>query len=213
MNTSSGPSPTVELIGRAIGGDEVATTVLLSITYPRLRQHLQRRIPRDIQGFIDVDDVVQDAQIQIFRNISTYRCTGPESFYRWMATIALYRLRNIIKAQRALKRGRARTLGGTIRSDETGSTHSLLDWLRGPENTPSHHASRMEAEDALGMSLAGLPEHYRQAVRLVYLEGRPVEEVARIMGRTERAIHNLCYKAKEQLHLAMGSTSRFFSRP
>lgn len=204
---------TLELVERAVGGDEVATTVLLSISYPRLRRHLQRRIPRDIQAFIDVDDVVQDTQIQIFRNISTFRSTGPESFYRWMATVALYRLRNIIKAQRALKRGQGRTIGGTARSEETGTSHSLLDWLRGPDNTPSHHASRVEAEDALGMSLAGLPEHYRQAVRLVYLEGRSVEEVARIMGRTERAIHNLCYKAKEQLHLAMGSTSRFFSRP
>src|SRR6185295_18881974 len=144
--------------------------------------------------------------------ISTYRCTGPESFYRWMATIALHRLRNIIKAQRALKRGRARTLCSTLRSEKTGSTHSLLDWLRGPDNTPSRHAAQIEAEDALEVSLAGLPEHARQAVRLVYLEGRSVDEVARIMGRTERAIHNLCYKAKEQLHLALGSTSRFFSR-
>lgn len=212
MNTIPETSPTVELVERAIGGDEVATTVLLSISYPRLRQNLQRRIPRDIQGLVDIDDVVQDTQIQIFRNIATFRSTGPDSFYRWMATVALYRLRNIIKAQRTLKRARGRTLGGTARSEEGGSTHSILDWLRGPENTPSHHASRIEAEDALGMSLAGLPEHYRQAVRLVYLEGRSVEEVARIMGRTERAIHNLCYKAKEQLHLTLGSTSRFFSR-
>jgi RNA polymerase sigma-70 factor, ECF subfamily len=202
-----------ELVERAAAGDEVATTVLLSITYSRLQQHLQRRIPRDIQACIDVDDVVQDTQIQVFRNVSTFRSTGPDSFYRWVATVGLHRLRNIIKAQRALKRGRGRTIGGSSGSAETGSSHSLMDWLRGPDNTPSQHASRLEAEDALSASLGGLPEHYRQAVRLVYLEGRSVEEVARIMGRTERAIHNLCHKAKEQLHLAMGSTSRFFSRP
>lgn len=206
-------SPTSGLIERAVAGDEVATTVLLSICYPRLQQHLQRLIPRDIQACVDVDDVVQDTQIQVFRNIGTFRCAGSDSFYRWVATVALYRLRNIIKAQRALKRGRGRTLGSSIRSDESGSAHSLLDWLHGPDNTPSHHASRTEARDALGISLESLPEHYRQAVRLVYLEGRSVEDVARIMGRTERAIHNLCHKAKDQLHRSMGSTSRFFSRP
>lgn len=205
--------PTAQLVERAVAGDDVATTVLLSISYPRLQQHLHRRIPRDIQGCIDVDDVVQDTQIQVFRNIATFRCTGPDSFYRWVATVALYRLRNIIKAQRALKRGRGRTFGGSTRSGDSGSAHALLDWLCGPENTPSHHASRTEAHEALGQSIESLPEHYRQAVRLVYLEGRSVEEVAKIMGRTERAIHNLCYKAKEQLHLSMGSTSRFFSRP
>lgn len=213
MIVNSATLPNTELIERAVGGDEVATTVLLSLTYPSLRQHLQRRLPRDIQACIDVDDVVQDTQIQIFRNVATFRNTGPDSFYRWVATVGLYRLRNIIKAQRALKRGRGRTVGGSTSSAESGSNHALLDWLRGPENTPSHHAARSEAQDALSASLAELPEHYRQAVRLVYLEGRSVEEVARIMGRTERAIHNLCHKAKAQLHLAMGSTSRFFSRP
>lgn len=187
-------------------------TVLLSIIYPWLHQHLQRRVPRDIQGCVDVDDVVQETQIQIFRNAGTFRCSGPSSFYRWVATVALYRLRNIIKAQRAIKRGRGRTVGSGAGSTHSESTRSAMDWLRGPENTPSQHASRVEAQEALSASLADLPEHYRQAVRLVYIEGRSVGEVARIMGRSERAIHNLCHKAKEQLHLAMGSTSRFFSR-
>lgn len=213
MTDIPSPSLTSELIERAVAGDEIATTVLLSISYPRLQRHLQRRIPRDIQACIDVDDVVQDTQIQVFRSMATFRSTGPDSFYRWVATVALYRLRNIIKALRTLKRGRGRTLDGAVIADGSGSSHSLLDWLHGPENTPSHHASRVEAQDALGQSLANLPEHYRQAVRLVYLEGRSVEEVAKIMGRTERAIHNLCHKAKERLHMSMGSTSRFFSRP
>ena len=204
--------PPGELIDRAVAGDEVATTVLLSAIYPQLQQHLQRRIPRDIQAFIDVDDLLQETQIQVFLNVTTFRCTGPNSFYRWVATVGLYRLRNIIKAQRALKRGGGRTMGGGPGSTLSGSTHFPMEWLHGPDNTPSHHASRVEAQDALSASLAGLPEHYREAVRLVYLEGRSVQETARLMGRTERAIHNLCHKAKEQLHLAMGSTSRFFSR-
>jgi len=209
MNDSPGTSSS-ELIERAVAGDEIATTVLLSICYPRLQKHLQRRIPRDIQGCIDVEDVVQDSQIQIFRNMPAFRNTGPDSFYRWVATVALHRLRNIIKAQRAIKRGRGCTIGGTL--TDGGSSLMLLDYVCGPENSPSQHAARTEAQVALDACLAELPEHYRQAVRLVYLEGRPVEEVARIMGRTKRAVHNLCHKAKEQLHIALGSTSRFFSR-
>ena len=159
-----------------------------------------------------MDDVVQDTQIQIFRNIRSFKNNGEDSFYRWVATVALYRLRNIIKAQRSLKRGQGRTTSGTGHSPGTDSTYSLLDWMRGPENTPSQRASLAEAQSALEQSMAALPAHYRQAVRLVYLEGRSVQEAAQIMGRTERAIHNLCHKAKEQMHLTMGSTSRFFSR-
>jgi DNA-directed RNA polymerase specialized sigma24 family protein len=143
-------------VKRAVAGDEVATTVLL-IIYPRLQQNLQRRIPRDIQALIDVDDVVQDTLIQIFQKIATFHSTGPDSFYRWVATIALYRLRNIIKAQRALKRGRGRTLSGIAKSEDPGSTQWLLDWLQSPENTPSHHASRTEAQYALACLLIVCP--------------------------------------------------------
>jgi len=196
-----------------MAGESVAVTVLLACIHSRLRAHLERRLPRDLQPFLDVDDLIQETQIRVFHNINSFRLLGADAFYRWVATIAMHNLRNTIKAQRTLKRGGAKTLSGNDRPDGLDSLDSLLNRLIGPENSPSHHASRNEATDALAAALAHLPEHYRQAIRLVYLEGRPVEEAARIMGRTDRAIHNLCYKAKEMLHVAMGSTSRFFSRP
>ena len=40
-------------------------------------------------------------------------------------------------------------------------------------------------------ALQTLPEHYRQAVGLVCLEGRPVAEAAALMGKTQRAVHGL----------------------
>ena len=212
MQQSSCKSEPAELIHRATGGDSIAITVLLTFVYAELRAHLERRVPRDIQSCIDVDDLLQETQIQVFHHIGGFQGRGMASFYRWVATIAMHRLRNAIKAQRALKRGRGVTLSCTSPPDASGS-FALLEQLMGPENTPSHCASRKELHEVLSTALGGLPEHYRQVVRLVYLEGRSVEDAAKIMGRSQRAIHNLCYKAKAQLHQIMGSTSRFFSRP
>lgn len=212
MDQNNTPNPTAELVQRAASGDSVAITVLLTFVHGRLRAHFERRIPRDLQSCVDVDDLLQETQIQVFHHVQSFRSMGPDSFYRWVATIGMHRLRNLIKAQRSQKRGRARTISNPEGANADGSYPSLLDWLVGPENTPSQHASRNEAKDALTAALAHLPEHYRQAIRLVYIEGQSVAEAARIMGRSVRAVHNLCYKAKEHLHVSMGSTSRFFSK-
>lgn len=202
-----------ELIVRASDGDQVALTVLLAYLRDRLLIHLKQRIPRDLQSRIDIDDLLQETQIQVFRHMGTFQVRGADSFYRWVATIGIRRLRNQIKALRAQKRGRAQTFSEGDQFSPDRSLSLLLECISGAENTPSRHASRNEACDALSAALTHLPDHYREAVRLVCLEGRSVSEAARIMGRTDRAIHNLCHKAKEQLHRAMGSTSRFFSRP
>ena len=198
------------LVKRAASGDPVAVTLLLTHSYARLHAQLEKRIPADLRSTLGVEDIIQEAQIQVFRNIQTFEVRGSDSFYRWFATMALHHLRNDIKAQRTLKRsGGQRMVGSTVLD---GSIVALLDLMSGPEKTPSHHAARREALDAVAEGLALLPEQYRQAVRLVYIEGRPVADAAELMGRTPRAIHNLCHKAKKMLRDILGSSSRYLSR-
>jgi len=65
--------------------------------------------------------------------------------------------------------------------------------MRGAERTPGENsvgrgASSEEALAALDGELAGLPSSQRQAVMLRYLEGRSVEEAARVSGVTPEAL-------------------------
>jgi RNA polymerase sigma-70 factor (ECF subfamily) len=92
------------------------------------------------------------------------------------------------------------------------STHMLLDLIASADKTPSRSAASHEAVEAMRAALTELPPDYRKAVQLVYIEGRSVAEAASEMGRTDRAIHNLCYKAKEHLRDLLGSASRFLSQ-
>ena len=146
----------------------------------------------------------------MFRHIGKFEPRGPDSFFRWAATIAIRRLRNAIKARRSLKRGGMEVPRTTAGVPEA-SVVALLDLMAGPEKTPSRVVAGQEATRAVEDALAFLPEHYRQAVGLVYLEGHSVVEAATIMGRTPRAIHNLCFKAKRQLRSVLGSASKFLS--
>lgn len=197
----------LDLMSKAADGDTPALTVLLTHVHERILNRIRRKIPRDLQGSVGAEDVLQEAQIDVFQHIRAFEPRGTGSFDRWFATIAIRRLRNIIKAQRTLKRGGGQTAatGGMMES----SVVSLLDLMAAPVNTPSQSAATHEAVDAVRLALEQLPEDYRQAVQFIYLEGNSAATVAAKMGRTERAVHNLCYKAKERLRNVMGSRSQF----
>ncbi len=198
------------LVHAAVAGDAAALKLLLLDGHARLCAYLGRRIPVSLQGVVAPDDIAQEAYIQVFQHIRNFRAAGPDAFARWISTIALRKLRNAIKAQRALKRGggQGATTGSPTNED---SLAGLLDLVAADGPTPSRVLARRDAVQMLAVALQDLPDHYRQAVRLVYLEGRPVAEAAAAMGRTERAIHGLCRSALRLLREHLGSASQFFS--
>lgn len=203
---------TLAEIQRAVAGDAVALKLLLTESYPRVCERIARKIPTDLRRVVDAEDIVQEAEIEIFRCIETFQVRGPNSFYRWFATISTSRLRDAARRERAAKRGGLRTANPNRKRIED-STISLMDMLAGPDHTPSRSMARGEAIEAVETALARIPEHYRRAIRLVHIEGRPVAEAAAQMGRTDRAIHGLCRRGLEQLHEQLRSASRFFSTP
>ncbi|MCG8407808.1 MAG: RNA polymerase sigma factor [Phycisphaerales bacterium] len=207
----SGDQDKLECIRRAIGGDQVALTVLLTESETRLQSRLRPRMPADLRSTLDVDDLLQEIYSDIFRNIERFEPRGEDSFDRWVATIALRRLRAEIRRHRAAKRGGRCTPvrhAGTV-ADE--STVTLLNLIEASDRSPSRTAAGSEAVAAVEAAMGLLPENYRAAVRLVYLEGSTVAEAARALGRSERAIHNLCHKAKEKLRNMLGPQSRYLS--
>lgn len=196
------------LVERAAAGDTVAVTVLLTRSRQAMHRLLVSKIPRDLQSVVDADDVLQETQIDAYRNLDRFEHRGPDSFDRWIGTIALRRLRNQIQRHRALKRGGGRA---GVSAPPEKSIVTMLDLMAGPEKTPSRRAARREALSAVDAALALLPDHYRQALQLVYLEGLSHEEAAERMGRTASAVHNMCHKAKRKLVHMLGSRSGYLS--
>lgn len=198
-----------ELLERAAMGDAVALTLLLTKSRSNVCHTVSRRIPARLRGAIDADDMVQMAHVEVFRHIASFEDRGEGSFVRWVTTIALRKLRDAIKARDAEKRGGGRIAVRT--REQSDSVAALLDLIAVTDRTPSRSAARHERAAALRGALALLRDDHRQAVELVYLQGATVAEAAERMGRTERAIHNLCHKAKGHLRDLLGSGSRFLS--
>jgi RNA polymerase sigma-70 factor (ECF subfamily) len=67
------------------------------------------------------------------------------------------------------------------------------------EAGPDAEAEQRERLLWLAEGLAALPDEQRQAVQLRHLHGRPVDEIARLMGKTSAAVAGLLRRGLEAL--------------
>ncbi|MFH0981736.1 MAG: sigma-70 family RNA polymerase sigma factor [Planctomycetota bacterium] len=201
----------VELVRKATAGDRVALKSLLVEAHQSLCERLASRVPATLRRTVAVEDIVQETHIEVFRRIHAFLPREANSFDRWVFAIALSRLRNAVKRERALRRGGGRVACTASAEQIEESTLALLDTIVGPSHTPSRSAARAELVRAVQQALTELPEQYRQALWLVHIEGHPVKVAAENMGRTERAVHGLCRRGIALLRVRLKSASRFLS--
>lgn len=199
------------LVRRAVAGDEVALKVLLTCTRLELCRYIGGKIPATLRRFVDPDDIVQGIHVRVFQRVAGLESDRPETFHRWVKTIALRHLRNTIKHYLAAKRGGGGHHVGHHARKLEDSTVALFETLIASSRTPSRSVARIEAIDAVEAALSSIPAQYSEAVRLVHLEDLSVREAAERMGKTERAIHGLCRRGLKELQQRLGNASRFLS--
>ncbi len=201
-----------ELIVRAVAGDATALERLLLGYYDRLRARIARKLPSALQARVAPEDILQQSLVDVFQAISAFEPRGERSFYRWLATIADHRLQDAIKADRAAKRGGGLAQATIVPGVDWQSSVVDLVELLGESATPSRSAARHEALGAVQVGLASLTEPNRLAIQLRYIQGLPVADVARVMNKTPRAVHNLCHRGLKELHTILGRSSQYLTR-
>jgi RNA polymerase sigma-70 factor (ECF subfamily) len=201
----------LERIAQAAAGKRAAVERLLLDYYSPLVRHLQPLIPVSQQSLLSVEDILQETFSQVFQDIHTFTPTTEKSFGTWLKAIAENRLRDAIKSQKRKKRG-----GGQMRVEpaaltEDDSVAGLAEMLSAGQSTPSQALARKEAVRAAQVAMAGLPEDYREAVRLRFLEGCTVETVAAEMRRSPGAVRGLIDRAKRAMRETLARASHYFS--
>ncbi len=204
-------TPNLERLQRATSGDQAALEELLLEHYDRLIFRLSGKIPTQLQGTLTAEDVLQETFLDVINRIATFEPRSEEAFFHWVATIAEHRLIDMIRAQKAAKRGGDRAQVDNA-AGEAESVADLLGLLAVNERTPSRSAAGHEAVDAIRGALEQIKPDYREALRLRYVEGLSVADTAARMDRTEPAIHMLCHRGLLSLRDTLGSDSQFFSR-
>lgn len=195
-----------ELIECASRGDRDALQKLLVIYHGPLSAAVDKRLDGTLQRHLDAEDVLQTAYANAFRTIGGCDFAHPRAFYKWLERIALNECHDQQRKLRARKRR-----GLPDAATPLTSVVDLADRLADPGGTPSRELARLESVAAVVTSLARLSESQRAVIRLRFLEGRSVRDVAAELGKSEAAIHMLCHRGLERLRTLLGSISKFLS--
>jgi RNA polymerase sigma-70 factor (ECF subfamily) len=195
----------------ASSGDAAALEKLLLTNYSALEHHIGPHVPADANRHFGLDDIVQEVFCQAFRDIGQFQYRDDASFLAWLKTIADHRLADALKHKGRKKRGGGHHQLSSADVAKASTVATLLDIVCQDSHLPDDSAVRREAENALQIALAGLPDDQREAIRDRFLQGIEVEEIADRMGRSPAAIRGLIKRAKENLAVAMGRSSRWLS--
>lgn len=198
------------LLVRAVGGDRSALEQLLIPYQGRLLSRLERKIPSALRNIVAPEDLLQETFVEVFRQIQGFQPKGLAAFVRWLIMVTDGRLISAIRRHATLKRGGDRAAIDLV--IEGSSAIPLLEMLQVDLRSPSRAAASQEAVTAIAAALRSLKPDYRDAVRLRFLEGLEIAEVAQRLGRSEWSVHKLCSRGLRELREHLGDESRFLSR-
>ncbi len=199
------------LVDGAVAGDMAALEQLLSVHFTALERHVAPKISADVRRQLGAEDILQEVFAHAFRDIAKFEHREGANFLAWLKTIADHRLDDAIKHIRRKKRGgdRHQLSKGDMAKSSTMAT--LIDLVCHDSHLPEKSAIRREAERAMQIALAGLPDDQRDALYAHYLQGQGVEQIAEQMGRTTGAVRGLIDRGKKKLAEAMGRSSQWLS--
>lgn len=181
------------LVDAASAGSRTALDTLFSRCQGRLRRLLWLKAGTSLRT-AELDDLVQEAYLEATRQFASYTYQGPDSFFRWMATVALHRLANLQRVAGAQKRD-ARRERPIDAASATRRAPTLADMGPGPATL----TAGVEAQQRLERALLQMSEIDREVILLARVQGLSLPEIATQMGRTRNAVALLLSRSLRKL--------------
>ncbi len=180
-----------DLIERIQQGDRDAFAPLFKKYRPRLAVLIRYRLGPRLRALLEVDDILQEAFMEAYRQFDRFDYRSPGSFFRWIARIAEH-----VIVDAARHEGREKRDAGERVPLRSASQPDGLD--PADSKTPSRLLSEREAVLRLIQRLDALPEQYREAIVLAKVEGLTTQEMAEKLGKTREAAALLLHRAIKQ---------------
>lgn len=154
-----------QLMERIQRGDESALAVLHKRHHALLRTIISRMINNDF----DVDDLVQECLLEVWRHAANYQVEKGHAL-GWIVT--LVRRRTIDRIRRKTAYGRAQDRFREEATSTSDAMHSGAD----------EEAAQSDRAEAVARLIANLPEAQQQAVRLAFYKGMTQRQIAAHTG-------------------------------
>jgi len=201
------PSQSQAWIAAARQGDRFALGKLLAACDPHLRARAEARMDAVVRSKRGPDDILQDTYVEVLRRIDRFKGRDLPAFLSWVTVILDHK---IVDSRRAA-RCQARDVDREIRVGGTNSDSywNLFDQVCSESQTPSRVVAREEVIRALVICLSTLSGPQRRVVQMRFLEGLPLAEVARRLGKSEAAVAALTQRALRALRARMDQLGEF----
>lgn len=140
-----------------------------------------------VRDHYEAQNLAQETFLSAYTHID--RCRE-EDMKPWLCRIAAN------KAKDHLKSAYVRRVQ-LVREDEDGQeTGPGLASLPDPEGTPDERYLEREGAEAIQEMIRSLHEPYLKVSVLYFLEEKPVEEIAQLLGRPRKTVQTQLYRAK-----------------
>jgi RNA polymerase sigma-70 factor, ECF subfamily len=173
-------SDDASLIAATLAGDNAAFGRLVGLYQDRLYNSLLRVVG----SAEDAGDIVQDAFVQAFVKLSSFR--GSSAFYTWLYRIALN-----LAMSRARRERKVASLDGM-----------KSDWGGEPTDgrpMPEANLEQRESVELVHAALAELSDEYRTILVLREIDGCRYDEIAEILDLPVGTVRSRLFRARLQL--------------
>jgi RNA polymerase sigma-70 factor (ECF subfamily) len=147
---------------------------------------------------LDASDIVQETLLEAHRKSDQFRGSEPASMAAWLRQMLACNLTDRIRSLHRQKRDASREVAIEAISLEA-SSQRLNDWIASQQSTPSLQLRRLETLLELASAMEQLPEAQREAVRMRYIDGLALADIAQRLNRTTTAVAGLLKRGLEHL--------------
>jgi RNA polymerase sigma-70 factor (ECF subfamily) len=173
-----------ECLARAREGDEKAVLDIFNYMYPHVAKLVQANLPvRE-----SAEDLIQQVCVKVVTHLDQF--SGKVPLLHWVSRIAVNTCLNQIRHEKRRPEVRLADLS----EDEAAVVEHLAH--SSSEISASDQVASRELVDKL---LDGLKPQDRLLMRLMYLEGRQLEDIAGITGWNKAMIKVRVFRARAQL--------------
>lgn len=197
---------TIELVRGYQNGNLADLNRLCERYFPRLLLTVRARMGPVLRSKIDPEDIVQEALVVAMDAMLETEFTEEAGFRRWLATVALNRVKNAAKRLDTQKRDPHLEIALESLRAALSSGELRLD-LPATDRSPSSAASFEEDRERLEQSLDELSDDHREVILLRDFEQGTWRWVGEQLGRSADAASMLYGRAMGKLAECMDRRS------
>jgi RNA polymerase sigma-70 factor (ECF subfamily) len=159
-----------------------------------------------LRGKVDLSGVVQQTLLDAHRAMDQLRQWDEPRQLAWLRRALTNNLTDEVRKLSTAARDVSREQ--SLEAELEQSSARLEALLASEESSPPERAMRSEQLLRLAEALERLPDDQRTAVEMHHLQGRPLTEVAEVLGRKKGAVATLLFRGMTRLRRELGADQR-----